>query len=220
MDMTRPRWALAYGLGLLVAGAACAALMLADPLAPITQGFDTAWHEAVLSTRNDVLTFFAHALNVAGGAASMVIMLVLIVWWLATGRRWGALFLFTAAVATTVVAQGVKHLVLRPRPADPLVRVDVGSFPSGHVVTTIALCLVIVAVMVSTKLRAGLITTAVVTVLMIWDRTYLSAHWFSDTVGSVLLGGGTTLLLWWGFAPLLEKDNLRRLAKKEAKTLT
>lgn len=218
--MTRPRWALAYGIGLLVVGVAIAALMLADPAAPLTHGFDAAWREAMLATRNDALTAVSHALNLAGGPASLVITLALLAWWIPTGRRWGALFLFTTVVATTVVAQGVKRLVLRPRPADPMVTVDIGSFPSGHVVTTVALCLVIVAVLVSTRLRAGLITTMVVTLLMVWDRTYVSAHWFTDTIGGAVLGGGTTLLLWWGFAPLLEKDNLLRLAKAEAKPLT
>ncbi|MEV0588865.1 phosphatase PAP2 family protein [Nonomuraea sp. NPDC050310] len=214
--MNRPRWMLLYGLGLLAAGAAFAALMLADPVAPITQGFDSAWSEAMLGTRNEALTAVSHVLNLAGGPASLVIMLALLAWWIPTGRRWGALLLFTATLATTVVAQGVKHLVLRARPENPMVTVDTGSFPSGHVVTTVAFCLVVVAVLVSTRLRAGLIATGVITVLMIWDRTYVGAHWFSDTVESVLLGGGTTLLLWWGFAPLLERD----LAKREARALT
>lgn len=217
MDLTRPRWALASGLGLLVAGAACTAFMLA---APEPLGFDVAWREAMLAIRNDALTTLAHALSLAGGPGSLVIMIALIVWWLATGRRWGALFLLVTAVVTTAVAQGVKHLVLRERPADPLVTVDIGSFPSGHMVTTAAFCLVVVAVMAPTRLRAGLIATALITALMIWDRTYVSAHWFSDTIGGALLGGGTTLLLWWAFAPLLEKDRLGRLAKSEAKTLT
>ncbi|MFI6325296.1 phosphatase PAP2 family protein [Nonomuraea sp. NPDC050556] len=214
--MNRPRWALAYGLGLLLAGAVSGLLILT----PFTRSFDAAWREAMLATRNDALTAVSHALNLAGGPASLVITLALLAWWLATGRRWGALFLFATVLATTVLTQGVKHLVLRPRPADPMVTVDTGSFPSGHVVTTVALCLVVVAVMVSTRLRAGLVTTAVVTLLMIWDRTYVSAHWFSDTIGGALLGGGTTLVLWWGFAPLLEKDNLRRLAKQQVKPLT
>ncbi|GAA4097472.1 phosphatase PAP2 family protein [Nonomuraea soli] len=213
----RPRWILAYGLGLAAAGAALTVLMLGGP--PL-QGFDEAWNQAMLGTRNDAFTAVSHVLNLAGGPGSLVIMLALLAWWIPTGRRWGALLLFATTLATTVVAQGVKHLVLRERPADPMVTVDTGSFPSGHVVTTVTFCLVIVAVLVSTRLRAGLIATAIVTVLMIWDRTYVSAHWFTDTIGSVLLGGGTTLLLWWAFAPLLEKDNLRRLAKKETKVLT
>lgn len=212
----RPRWTLACGLILLALGAVFTGIMLADPAAPFTQGFDTAWHEAMLGTRNDALTVLSHLLNLSGGRGSVVIMVLLMAWWLATGRRWGAMLLLTAASATTVVTQAVKRLVLRERPADPMVSVDVGSFPSGHVVTAVTFCLVIVAVMAAGNLRAGLPAAAVFTVLMVWDRTYLSAHWFSDTIGSVLLGGGTTLLLWWGFAPLLRKDLVRR----EAKALT
>ncbi|MFI6904124.1 phosphatase PAP2 family protein [Nonomuraea sp. NPDC050394] len=213
---TRPRWTLACGLTLLALGAVFTGIMLADPAAPFTQSFDTAWHAAMLGTRNEALTALSHLLNLSGGRGSLVIMALLMAWWLVTGRRWGAVLLLTAASATTVVAQGVKRLVLRERPADPMVSVDVGSFPSGHVVTAVTFCLVIVAVMAAGNMRAGLTATAVFTVLMVWDRTYLSAHWFSDTIGGVLLGGGTTLLLWWGFAPLLRKDLVRR----EAKALT
>lgn len=214
----RPRWTLVYGAGLLAAGAAFAAVMLADPAAPFTQSFDTAWREAMLGTRNDALTAVSHLLNLTGGPASLLIMLALLAWWLPTGRRWGAALLFTATLATTVVAQGVKRLVLRERPADPMVTVDTGSFPSGHVVTTVTFCLVVVAVMVTARLTAGLVATGVVTLLMVWDRTYVSAHWFSDTVEGALLGGGTTLLLWWGFAPLLQRDAARRQVRKSLAT--
>ncbi|MFE5489613.1 hypothetical protein ACFQ7Z_06565 [Streptomyces virginiae] len=52
-------------------------------------------------------------------------------------RRWASAgFLLTACLGgNTLVGQGLKHLVDRPRPADPLVRVDHGSFPSGHAAT-------------------------------------------------------------------------------------
>ncbi|WP_214327711.1 phosphatase PAP2 family protein [Nonomuraea sediminis] len=52
--------------------------------------------------------------------------------------------------------------------------------------------------------RRGPAVTTLVTVLMIWDRTYLGAHWLSDTAA-----GG--LLLWRAFAPALAKEQAKRL---------
>ncbi len=44
-----------------------------------------------------------------------------------------------------------------------------------------------------------------------YGRTYLAAHWLSDTVEGALVGGGIGLLLWWMFEPLLDRDRGRPL---------
>lgn len=36
--------------------------------------------------------------------------------------------------------------------------------------------------------------------LMMWSRTYLHAHWVTDTIGGVLLGATVTLLIWVAFS--------------------
>jgi undecaprenyl-diphosphatase len=48
-------------------------------------------------------------------------------------------------------------------------------------------------------------------VLMALSRTYLGAHWVTDTIGGMLVGGAVAVLVWVLFA--------RRLrAEREART--
>jgi membrane-associated phospholipid phosphatase len=53
-------------------------------------------------------------------------------------------------------------------------------------------------------------------VLMMWSRTYLHAHWLSDTVGGALIGAGTALLVAAAFAvPMArEREKLDVRAKR------
>ena len=145
-----------------------------------------------------------------GGTVVVAVMVVLLLW----RRRVGtAAFLALAEGCGSGASQLIKHLVVRPRPPHPLVQADFGSFPSGHVITTVAVGLVLVAVASRPGRRtlplAGVATAAVI---MMCCRTYLRAHWLTDTFESVVLASGIALVLWWSFAPALarERHNARR----------
>jgi membrane-associated phospholipid phosphatase len=43
---------------------------------------------------------------------------------------------------------------------------------------------------------------------MALSRTYLGAHWVTDTIGGALVGGGVALLLWAALAYPLERERL------------
>jgi undecaprenyl-diphosphatase len=90
-----------------------------------------------------------------------------------------------------------------------IVTSDFGSFPSGHVANaaTIAVALGVIVPRVWVWVLG-----AVYTVLMAISRTYLGAHWLSDTIGGLLVGAGVALVLWAVFAARLERERLARLA--------
>ncbi len=130
-------------------------------------------------------------------------------------RWWGMLFAFLAYLVPSIFAQLLKGMVDRPRPADPLVIVDHGSFPSGHVVSTTAF-IILIAVLLSPAVRRYWWPVGIAFVLvMMWSRTFLGAHWLTDTFAGAAVGACVTLLLWWLFSPLLARDDARRARRKK-----
>ena len=99
-----------------------------------------------------------------------------------------------ATLARPVIEFTVKALVGRDRPdLERLVPGNGPSFPSGHVMASVALWgLVPLVVALYTRRPRVWWTTlwasAVLIVLIGASRTYLGVHWFSDVVGGFLVG--------------------------------
>ena len=110
-------------------------------------------------------------------------------------------------MGSALTVQLLKGLVGRPRPEDILVTADFGSFPSGHSANaaTLVVCLGIVVRRVWLW-AAG----AAYVILMMLSRTYLGAHWVSDTVGGLLLGVAIALIVWAPLARKLRLESERR----------
>ncbi|WP_423918698.1 phosphatase PAP2 family protein [Frigoribacterium sp. 2-23] len=123
-------------------------------------------------------------------------------------RRWAALYWIVACVASAGLVQAIKHLFGRARPTEILVVSDYGSFPSGHTANAATL-----AVVLGVILRRVWVWAAGVayTVLMLLSRTYLGAHWLTDTIGGLLIGAGVAVVLWAPFAYRLldEQERVR-----------
>lgn len=179
---------------------------------------DEEWAEDVLTLRGPVGDLFAYGMNALGGGVIgvFVVPIGIAIVLLICRRPWGALYFVLASAASAGVVQVLKQLFGRARPEDMIVVSDFGSFPSGHVANaaTIAVALGVIVP------RVGVwIAGAVYTVLMAISRTYLGAHWFTDTVGGLLVGAGVALLVWALFARPLERERLAwtdRLAKINA----
>ena len=83
------------------------------------------------------------------------------------------------------------------QPPHPLVSADIGLFPSGHVITTVGVGLALTLSFVSQgQRRVALAPVAATGLVMMFCRTYLAAHWLSDTFESLLLATGIGLVLW------------------------
>ncbi len=115
-------------------------------------------------------------------------------------RPWSALFFIVAEAASAGVVQILKSLFSRTRPEDMLVISDHGSFPSGHVANAATLAAL---AFVLFPRGWGAIIGAGWVFLMGFSRTYLHAHWLTDTVGGTLIGIGTVLVLAGFFLPHL-----------------
>ena len=169
-----------------------------------------------------VVPMFFQYLGQAPGTVGLLLLLPLA---LAAFGRWRSGLFVASAGAFTIgaLSQGMKDLADRPRPAadaalglyGPLVGVDHGSYPSGHVVTAAFAAVAIAALFPPHPGSARTIWWVVGVFLivgMVWQRTLVNAHWLSDAVFGALAGAGGALLMWWLFWPWLHRDYARPLA--------
>jgi undecaprenyl-diphosphatase len=171
-------------------------------------GFDTEWMDEIIEHRSPVWEVPSLAMNyLGGGVIGVFIVPIAIIVALCLFRRfWAASYFAVATILSAGLVQLLKGIFGRARPEDILVHADFGSFPSGHVAnaTTMAVVLAIV-------LRRNWVWIAgvVYVILMLLSRTYLGAHWLSDTVGGMLLGAGVAIIVWAPVANRLYREHER-----------
>src|SRR3954451_19394498 len=168
-------------------------------------GFEVEWMGELVEARSLVFTVPALVLNwIGGGLSAIAIVPFVIVAGLLIWRRpWAALYFVCATLASALVVLLIKNLVGRPRPTDILVTADVGSFPSGHSANAALMATTLGIIFWRTWVW---IVGAAYTLLMMLSRTYLGAHWISDTVGGMLVGVGLAVIIWAPFAFLLYRE--------------
>jgi membrane-associated phospholipid phosphatase len=167
--------------------------------------FDTEWMDEILEHRSPVWDVPSLVMNALGGGfvAVFVVPLITIAVLLIFRRPWAALYFLIAIIASAAAVQVLKTAIGRPRPEDILVVSDFGSFPSGHSANAATLAVVLGIVFARTWIW---VAGSVYTLLMMASRTYLGAHWLSDTIGGLLLGAGVAVLLWAPFAAKLYRE--------------
>lgn len=196
-------WPIASGTAALVLTLALAAVIVyREQNKPF--GFELEWMDEVLEHRSPFWTVPAMVFNFLGGGitAIAVVPVLVIVGLLLWRRRWAAVYFAVAAVTSVIIVQTLKAMIGRPRPPeiDMLVHPDFGSFPSGHSANAALLATTLGIIFARAWVWAA---GAVYTVGMMLSRTYLGAHWISDTVGGMLVGAGVAVIVWAPFAYLL-----------------
>lgn len=225
--MPRHRGLLWAGVVMLAIVLLQAAAVAAAPNAPWTQGIDDAWRRMIgVGPDSGAYTWFLPMLfQELGQLPGLMLMFLVVPIVLVVLGRWRtALFALALQLAGPgLMSQGLKNIVNRPRPAadaaaglyGPLFTVDHGSFPSGHNVSAAVLAVLLVALFAHTGRTARIVTIVVGALLivgMIWQRTLVNAHWFTDCLSGMLVGLGVGLVLWWAFEPWLRADRGRRPA--------
>lgn len=169
---------------------------------------DTEWMDEIIEHRSRLWEVPALLMDFVGGGivGAVVVPIVTIVGLLLWRRRWAALFYGVATAVSAIVVQVLKNVVGRPRPADILVTADFGSFPSGHSANAATLAVTLGIVFARTWVWFW---GVVYTLLMMLSRTYLGAHWVSDTIGGLLVGVGVAIIVWAPLAYKLYLENQR-----------
>ncbi|MCP3818486.1 phosphatase PAP2 family protein [Streptomyces sp. A3M-1-3] len=206
---------LPLGIVFVLATVVMGVIVRANAEQPPFQSLDERWLTWMGGPHDGLYAAGAAVLNWFGGPLGVVIPVALLIFLIARKRWWSLLYLLTTYTANIVVVQTLKNLVDRPRPENPLVRVDHGSFPSGHVAGTALLVVIVGALLIpAARRRAWWLGSAVFTVAMMWSRTWLHAHWLSDTLAGAMAGAGVALLLWRVFAARLAREGSRQAAAR------
>jgi len=206
--MIRVSTALWWGGALLAASFVLGAtIFLLGANAPFA--IDVWWNQLLLNARNDVLLWFSYAMNwLGGGWFGVLVAPLLIAACLALARRpWGAVYFLAATIISAALVQVLKHLFGRARPEDIIVLSDFGSFPSGHVANAATIAVVLFVLFPRAWVA---VAGAVWVILMAFSRTYLGAHWLSDTLGGAMLGASAALLVFTIFRARLTTESTRR----------
>lgn len=156
---------------------------------------DANWSQWILTIRGPVGDAIAFAFDaLGGGVIGIIVVPVLIAVVLLARRRYRTLAVYVgASLLSGLVVQIMKHVFARERPEHMLVVSDFGSFPSGH--TANAATAAAVLVFFVPRVWSTVLAVAYV-LLMAVCRTYVGAHWLSDTVGGALVGVGVALLFF------------------------
>ncbi|MGP3534650.1 phosphatase PAP2 family protein [Microbacterium sp. RD1] len=201
------------GLVLLALACALGAWVLArgnDPFA-----IDAWWNGLLPHTETDSVLFdFSLVMNSVGGTwvAIYVIPLGGALALVLLRRPWAAVYFVAASALSAAAVQVLKHAFGRARPDEILIVSDYGSFPSGH--TANAATIAVIAALLFPRVWV-VIVGAVWIVLMAFSRTYLHAHWLSDTLGGALAGAGVAFTLAAVFSALLAQDRVRIQARRQ-----
>ena len=165
---------------------------------------DPGFTRFLVEHRTDWLNAVMRNVTWLGSNAVLIPLIAALAVFLGVFRRsvWGSLLAALALAGADLLYNVIKPIVERPRPpvAIHLVEVSSFSFPSGHA-TAVTACFGMAAALLAAhrslrvKVLAG-VAAAIVIILVGFSRIYLGAHWFTDVVAGVALGGLWLCVLW------------------------
>ncbi|MFJ6444337.1 phosphatase PAP2 family protein [Streptomyces sp. NPDC091649] len=130
---------------------------------------------------------------------------VVVLW--ARGARPLALWVAATSLFASLLQQGLKSLLDRERPQwpDPVDSAQYAAFPSGHAMTAVVSCGLLVWLLrlhgAGPGARGAALAVAVVSAAGVAvTRVYLGVHWLTDVVGGVLFGVAVVALSTTGYA--------------------
>ncbi|MFF3529505.1 phosphatase PAP2 family protein [Streptomyces rubiginosohelvolus] len=136
---------------------------------------------------------------------ALIAVAVIALWW--RGARRLALWTAATSLLATLLQQGLKAAVGRERPqwTDPVDSANFAAFPSGHAMTAVVTCGLLLWLLRLYGVGPGLWGTALAVAVIsaigvAATRVYLGVHWLTDVVGGALLGVAVVALSAAGYA--------------------
>ncbi len=172
------------------------------------QGIDISFLNPVMRAASYISSFTP---------AFIIVTLIVIGLWVSR-RRLEAIFVAALTSSAALLNWLLKLLISRPRPAGELIQVlsdnNGLSFPSGHVTYAVvfySFLFYLTPRLVKQPVAAGILRSLLIIFILatMASRVYLGAHWPSDTLGSLLLGGlllAPTIALYNNYAKVKTGD--------------
>lgn len=197
---------IAWGLALVVLATGLGAWVYARGSGPFV--VDAWWEEVMSQASAPFVSGFSLAMNFLGGGwfAVFVVPIGGTIVFLVLRRPWTATYFLVAQAVSAGLVQLLKNTFGRARPEGILIVSDFGSFPSGHAAGAATLATIFVVLF---PRLVVVIVGAAWLILMAFSRTYLLAHWLSDTLGGALVGVGAALILAGAMARPLGRELAR-----------
>ncbi|WP_408992475.1 phosphatase PAP2 family protein [Streptomyces sp. 1268] len=136
---------------------------------------------------------------------ALIAVAVIALWWRGAHRL--ALWVAATSLLASGLQQGLKAVVDRERPQwpDPVDSAQFAAFPSGHAMTAVVSCGLLLWLLRLYGAGPGLwgaaLAVAVVSAVGVAvTRVYLGVHWLTDVVGGALLGVAVVALSAAGYA--------------------
>lgn len=204
-------WRRIAGIGAVSGFLAVLVVGLLVRIDAIADEVDGEWMEEILELRGPVWETISRVFDFVGGGwfAIWLVPIVVAALFLIARRPWAALVIVATSAVSAGLVQVLKVTFGRARPEDILIEIDSGAFPSGHAANAATLA-ALFALLLGRWWVA--LAGAVYVVVMAISRTYLGAHWLSDTVGGAVLGVSVALAAWAILAPRLHRERQGRRA--------
>ncbi len=177
----------------------------------IQDEIDLEWMDEILENRAAYWDVPALVFDFLGGGwfAIFLVPIAIAIVFLLLRRPWAALVFIAASAVSAGIVQALKVLFSRARPEDILLDLHSGAYPSGHVANAATIAVLLTLLLARAWV---LIPGLAYVVLMALSRTYLGAHWVTDTIGGALLGAAVAAAAWAVFAPRLHSERTGRSA--------
>ncbi|MEV0580351.1 phosphatase PAP2 family protein [Streptomyces sp. NBC_01463] len=142
---------------------------------------------------------------------ALIAVAVVLLWW--RGARLLAAWVAVTSLFSSLLQQGIKAAVGRERPRwpDPVDSAHYAAFPSGHAMTAMVSCVLLLWLLRRSGARPWIRRTAFaaawISVLGVGlTRLYLGVHWPSDVLGGWLLGAALAAFATAGYDRYTSRD--------------